>query len=467
MRVGETSALLRAGDHRDDVERGERAERAERAGTTPARDEESLVLGSSGATLNWKNTKVVALCVGLLGATLAGALAVATMDDTTWMRDRMGWKPTLGDEHPGQCALNPRGAEGTCAQTLMTSMHLWDAKAAPQVHVPYEEKLYECMSTPTSTPTIIPRRGSHKLWNTKNGTAYAWMFVHVPKAAGSYFIEMLKRNKNHENVELGPPATRNFMINGWEPLNSLWAREIPKWLWTMKKHRESGAGIYSQEFMRKDYDAGRRMYFTGATAVGMCDMVDAPCAYLTVLREPIDRMWSEYTYLCLEGNEGHRDWTAEEIANEAAGLGCPLDPLEWYTQKRSAAAQLTGLLAPRGGHTKCGAEAAKANLASGCVRYIFQDDLERGMARVRGRLPDLKHLGDNGGNTWNEVGWIVSGRNGSKEKLTPALAKRLEAYKANATIVAGLRELVRHDLEVYQFAKKNYDAHWNTPLTTC
>ena len=58
----------------------------------------------------------------------------------------------------------------------------------------------------------------------------------------------------------------------------------------------------------------------------------------------MSRLWSGYAYLCLEGNEGHRGWTKEEIAADDH-TGCPLNPLEWFTQ-RKLAAQLTRLLFP-------------------------------------------------------------------------------------------------------------------------
>jgi hypothetical protein len=208
------------------------------------------------------------------------------------------------------------------------------------------------------------------------------------------------------------------------------------------------------------------MYFTGATAMGMCGTLDAPCAYITVLRDPIERLFSEYAYLCLEGNEGHLSWTPEEIAADT-GEGCPLNPVEWYESGRSTAAQLTGLLAPRGGHTQCGAEAAKANLASACVRYIFQDNLDAGMERIRAKLPDFKHLNDDGGNHKFANQAVVEGHNGSASKLNDATAARLARYRADANILTALHALVAHDMDVYAYAKQNYDTFWNRPLSTC
>ena len=106
-------------------------------------------------------------------------------------------------------------------------------------------------------------------------------------------------------------------------------------------------------------------------------------------------------------------------------------------------------------------------MASSCVRYIFQDDIENGMKRIREKLPDLAHLGDDGGNTQYISGALLEHHNCSAEKLAPALAARLDAYKADPTIVAGLRALVEHDISVYEFAKAKYDEHWSAPLVSC
>ena len=89
------------------------------------------------------------------------------------------------------------------------------------------------------------------------------------------------------------------------------------------------------------------------------------------------------------------------------------------------------------------------------------------MKRIREKLPDLAHLGDDGGNKRYIHGKVLKHRNGSARKLTPALAARLAAYKADPAIVEGLRALVEHDIDVYAFAKENYDAHWNAPLVSC
>lgn len=455
MRRDETVPLLPSDDANVDVERAASG----RDASSASRD---VLDAASSAQHPARERRIVAAALVALSACALVATRALGSGDV------FARPSALGEGASGSaCALEARAdASRTCAAELMSTRKLWDRASAPAVDPAFESALYNCMSADTSSPTVVPSEGTSKGWETKPNEAYAYAFVHVPKAAGSYFIEMLKRNKNHETAVLGPPKRPNFMPNNWAPLNSMWAREIPKLLWTIRANRASKSGIFSESFMRQDYEAGRRMYFTGATAMGLCGEIDAPCAYITVIRDPMERLWSEYTYLCLEGSEDHTSWTPEEIEADASE-GCPLDPVEWYSQKRSTAAQLTNLFAPRSGHTECGAAAAKANLASSCVRYIFEEDLEAGMARMREKLPDLAHLGEASGVKFNEQGWIIRGRNGSGGRLTPALAARLAAYRANETIVRGLRDFVHHDIDVYNFAKERYDAHWNRPLAPC
>lgn len=65
--------------------------------------------------------------------------------------------------------------------------------------------------------------------------------------------------------------------------------------------------------MYVDYDEGRWMYFIGVMGIGMCGMVDVLCVYIMVFCESMFRLWSEYTYLCFEANEGYLLWIVEEI----------------------------------------------------------------------------------------------------------------------------------------------------------
>ena len=308
MRRDETVPLLPSDDANVDVERAASGRDASPA----SRD---VLDAASGAQHPGRSRRVIAAAlVAVSACAVVAARAIGSSDGFT--------RPiALGDgANASSCALEGRAdATGTCAMELMSARRLWDSASAPAVDPAFEQALYECVSAETTSPTVVPSEGVSKGWTAKPNEAYAYAFVHIPKAAGSYFIEMLKRNKNYEAAALGPPSRPDFMPNNWSPMNSMWAREIPRLLWTIRANRESKSGIFSETFMRQDYEAGRRMYFTGATAMGLCGEIDAPCAYLTVIRDPMERLWSEYTYLCLEGSEDHTSWTAEEIAADALG----------------------------------------------------------------------------------------------------------------------------------------------------
>jgi len=43
--------------------------------------------------------------------------------------------------------------------------------------------------------------------------------------------------------------------------------------------------------------------------MGWCDVVRSPCAYVTVLREPIERLLSLHAYSCVLGSEAKAGWS--------------------------------------------------------------------------------------------------------------------------------------------------------------
>ena len=149
-------------------------------------------------------------------------------------------------------------------------------------------------------------------------------------------------------------------------------------------NRDFPASQFSGDGMRASYDAGYRAVSKGALSFGSCEHIDAPCAYLTVLRDPMERFVSHYSYLCLEGSEGMTSWDPEWIAEEEKyrDLGCPASPSEFLGR----VGKLTQLFAPGADpESACGVEAAKRNLVSPCVRYLLLDKLDDGLARMRAR----------------------------------------------------------------------------------
>ena len=110
------------------------------------------------------------------------------------------------------------------------------------------------MNVPTGSPVVVPTKGAKKPFEANPSSANAaWMFVHVPKAAGSFFIEALKQNKNHEDVALGRPTNIDFTPNPWKPLNSFQARHIPSML-----RRRGVIAPTARVFFQRVYEVGLR-----------------------------------------------------------------------------------------------------------------------------------------------------------------------------------------------------------------
>jgi hypothetical protein len=124
-------------------------------------------------------------------------------------------------------------------------------------------------------PYRIPTRGRVKLFAGTKMTpnpAFVYSFVHVPMAAGSYFTEIL-------STHLGTPVTD---------------LTEPHYRAVMRRYSNRSPPAPPRQ---------PAQVFKGSLAMGFCDVVDAPCAYLTVLRDPVERLFSQYAYLCLQGSK--------------------------------------------------------------------------------------------------------------------------------------------------------------------
>ena len=61
----------------------------------------------------------------------------------------------------------------------------------------------------------------------------------------------------------------------------------------------------------------------------------------------------------------------------------------------------------------------------------------------------------------------VNGKNSAREALSEAQKALLARYEADESIMAELREYLKEDTEVYDFAVARYDEQWDKPLATC
>lgn len=307
--------------------------------------------------------------------------------------------------------------------------------------------------------------------NQPGNSAFAYSFIHVPKAAGSYTTEILRAQlwrlqaERTHGVEDPRHAYYPYAGRWYKPLMDL---TEPQFREVVGHYMSNDLGQQtSPEGMADSFAEGHRVIFKGSLAMGFCDVVKAPCAYLTVLRDPVERMLSQYAYLCLEGSENRAGWT-EEMKREGA---CTLNPVE-YLEKMGGVQVMVQLLAPRGDPgSRCALEAAKVNLVHACTRYLLTDRLEEGMKRLGAHLPDFKGFGDvlpgflNSG-TADNTG-ILKSRNGSKDRLSPEQARRMEAYRNDPQMMARLRQLAAREIELYEFAVANYEAQWENDLGKC
>ena len=120
--------------------------------------------------------------------------------------------------------------------------------------------------------------------------------------------------------------------------------------------------------------------------MGLCERVNAPCVYLTVLRDPVKQFISHYKYSCLAGAEHRRLWNDEMKAKGACDLGI----LEWYDYLGGD--NWLHLLAPGKSDNKdAQVSAAIKNLDAPCFRYLLLDELNDGVEKLK-KLPDFRHL---------------------------------------------------------------------------
>jgi hypothetical protein len=62
---------------------------------------------------------------------------------------------------------------------------------------------------------------------------------------------------------------------------------------------------------------------------------------------------------------------------------------------------------------------------------------------------------------------MLDTHNGSKQRLEPEQALRMEGYRADAGTMARLRQMAAHEIELYDHALANYEAQWDKPLASC
>ena len=214
--------------------------------------------------------------------------------------------------------------------------------------------------------------------------------------------------------------------------------------------------------MARSFHAGRREVFKGSLAMGFCDAVRAPCGYVTVLRDPIERLLSHHAYSCAAGAEDRAGWSAEM---KAAGA-CDLDPASYFETMGGVDVSVQ-LLAPRADPaSRCALEQAKRNLIRPCVRFLLQERLRDGIRKLAAAVPGLAGLDEDAPPGFVHAPAMgadvdmLSAKNQVAGRLSDAQKARLARWREDPGIMKRLRTLAAHEIELYEFAVKEYEKQW-------
>ena len=301
-------------------------------------------------------------------------------------------------------------------------------------------------------PYTLPAHGTNTSTPMRNSSPLFYNFVHVPKAGGTFFSGFLMEAMEKVGERHGYAYPLNKApFDSWITLPLVDLTQTNALELRRAFQTQEPAEFFSTEYLKKQYEQGKRYFGKGQYGMGLCEAMDAPCVYLTTLREPVSRYLSHYVYSCLLGGEGRAQWTEEwKEAGE-----CKANPSEFMDH---LGVNLDWLieLAPGKGSEQARVAAAKANLASACTRYILNEKYDDGIKRLRQTFPDFAGLGYSPFLNKNKA-----------EPLSKHLKERYDAYLKDDKIMRDVKERHAAMIDVYNFAVKNYDASWSSPVKSC
>lgn len=191
----------------------------------------------------------------------------------------------------------------------------------------------------------------------------------------------------------------------------------------------------------------------GGMSMGLCDHFPGrPCVYLIVIRHPLKRAISNYNYVCIQGAEGRKKWTK---AWKKTGE-CPLRMDEFM---ESGLAEPDFLLwrLTRGCDGGCGREAALANLAHPCLRFLLLEELDDGLRRLRQAL----------GAPYHEAIAALLERRARPKNRSPYDDERMQQQLKDDDVMASVRAKLQGDMDIYKQATALYEEQWARPLASC
>lgn len=189
----------------------------------------------------------------------------------------------------------------------------------------------------------------------------------------------------------------------------------------------------------------------GSRAMGFCQLApEHPCVMLVVLRNPVERMISQYNYVCAEAKEGKKKWSPSWRK-----MGrCPLTLLEFVDSNLTSTTFLIDRLT-QAGDAKCGIKFALHNLKHSCLRFLLLEKLMDGVSRL---------ARDWGSAMRPHLEAIV---NQHKKKNQSPYHHRTMFQIEDKAIMAELRSRLKLDMEFYNRAKELYEEQWTVPLESC
>ena len=305
----------------------------------------------------------------------------------------------------------------------------------------------------------LPQAGKAKAVAMTRNSSYFYNFVHVPKAGGSYFsitvlMEALERSGEHHGY---PYKLTHDPVSHWItlPQVDLTQTNVKE---TYQHFREgTPKDIFGPENTKQMYEEGKRMFGKGQFGMGLCEVVHAPCVYLTVLRDPVERYLSHYKYSCLAGSEGAAQWLPEWKKLDR----CPLDPIE-FMDYLGPNLDWTIELAPGAKNAQERTETAKQNLDSNCLRYLILEKYDDGLDKLGATYADFLFLNKE----------PAKERHNEKAKnaghgMSEGERDRFDIYMKNQTIVDAIAARHAKMKEVYDYAVAKYEANWARAPGSC
>lgn len=295
---------------------------------------------------------------------------------------------------------------------------------------------------------------------SKKDSALFYNFIHIPKTGGTYFHQVVRQaerrvNNRHKMAQLGdavfPRNETPFMQWQTYPLVDTTRARYED---TFERFTTgTPAEYFGTERLRDLYEKGIRIFSKGSYGMGLCERVNAPCVYLTVLRDPVKQFISHYKYSCLAGAENRRLWNDEMKAKGACDLGI----LEWYDYLGGD--NWLHLLAPGKSDNKdAQVSAAIKNLDAPCFRYLLLDELNDGVEKLK-KLPDFRHLDID----------VLDER--ANKNASPGLGAReseqLLKYTNDENVMRELQQRLKRPLAVYAHAVRQYEDQWARSLFSC